>query len=65
MEVKKTITTIFMVPTLGIDKNQAKDNGFINGYCRDGKRDVQYEKAIYLLFKPKDLDKFRGFLDGE
>ena len=28
-------------------------------------RDVQYENAVYLLFKPKDLDKFRDFLDGE
>lgn len=65
MEVKKTITSIFMVPTLGINKELLKDNGFINGYSRDGNRDVQYEGSIYLLFKPKDLDKFRGFLDGE
>ena len=65
MEVKKTITSVFMVPTLEINKELLKDNGFINGYSRDGKRDIQYENSIYLLFKPKDLDKFRGFLDGE
>ena len=65
MDVKKTITTIFMVPTLGIDKNHAKDNGFINGYSKDGSRDVQYENSIYVLFKPEDLDKFRTFLDDE
>ncbi len=65
MEVKKTITSIFMVPTLGINKELLKDNGFINGYSRDGNRDVQYEGSIYLLFKPKSLDKFKGFLDGE
>ena len=65
MEVKKTITSIFMVPTLEINKELLKDNGFINGYSRDGSRDIQYENSIYLLFKPKDLDKFRGFLDGE
>lgn len=65
MEVKKTITSVFMVPTLEINKELLKDNGFINGYSRDGNRDVQYENSIYLLFKPKDLDKFRGFLDGE
>ena len=65
MEVKKTITSIFMVPTLGINKDEAKDNGFINGYCRDGNREIQYEGSIYLLFKPKNLDKFRAFLDGE
>jgi hypothetical protein len=26
---------------------------------------VQYENCIYLLFQPKDLDKFREFLDSE
>ena len=65
MDVKKTITTIFMVPTLGIDKDDIKSNGFINGYSRDGNRDVQYENCIYILFKPKDIDKFKEFLDGE
>ena len=65
MSVKKTITTIFMVPTLGIDKDLVKNNGFINGYSRDGNKDVQYENCIYLLFKPEDLDMFRDFLEGE
>jgi hypothetical protein len=54
-----------MVPTLGINRELLKDNGFINGYCRDSNRDVQYQGSIYLLFKPTDLDKFRNFLDGE
>ena len=54
-----------MVPTLGINKELLTDNGFINGYSRDGNRDVQYDNSIYLLFKPKNLDKFRAFLDGE
>ena len=65
MELKKTITSIFMVPTLNIDKMQLKDNGFLNGYIRDERREVQYENCIYLLFKPNDLDKFKAFLDKE
>ncbi len=64
-EVKKTITTIFMVPTLKIGRETLHNNGFINGYIKDGKKDVQYENCIYLLFKPEDLDKFKDFLDGE
>ena len=64
-EITKTITTIFMVPTLGINKDEAKKNGFLNGYARDSHRDVQYEGCIYLLFKPEDVDDFRDFLDGE
>ena len=64
-DVKKTITSIFMVPTLKIPRGELSDNGFINGYVSDGNREVQYENCIYLLFQPKDLDKFREFLDSE
>ncbi len=65
MDVKKTVTSIFMVPTLKIPRGELQDNGFINGYIKDGSREVQYENCIYLLFHPKDLDKFREFLDSE
>jgi hypothetical protein len=64
-DVKKTITSVFMVPTLQIPRGELQENGFINGYVKDGSREVQYENCIYLLFKPKDLDKFREFLDNE
>ena len=65
MERKHTITSIFIVPTLSIGKEKLLDNGFVNGYIKDGKRDIQYENAVYLLFKPENLDKFRNFLDNE
>lgn len=54
-----------MVPTLGIDRDKLKKNGFINGYSQDGHRDVQYSNSVYLLFQPKDLPRFRTFLDDE
>jgi len=65
MTVEKTITSIFMIPTLKITKENLKDNGFINGYTKDGGRDIQYENSVYVLFKPENLDKFREFLDKE
>jgi len=65
MERKHTITSIFIVPTLSIGKDRLLDNGFVNGYIKDNKRDIQYENAVYLLFKPENLDKFRNFLDNE
>jgi len=65
MEIKKTNTTIFMVPTLKINRDHLYDNGFMNGYIKDVRKDVQYENCIYLLFKPEDIDKFKDFLDGE
>lgn len=65
MERKHTITSIFIVPTLSIGREKLIDNGFVNGYIKDGMRDTQYENAVYILFKPENLDKFRVFLDGE
>jgi hypothetical protein len=65
MKLQKTITTIFMVPTLSISRDKLTTNNFINGYVKDGRREVQYENCIYLLFKPENLDRFRDFLDEE
>lgn len=65
MEFQKTITSIFMVPTLKFSKGELVENGFLNGYSKDAGREVQYKNCIYLLFKPKNIDKFRLFLEKE
>ena len=65
MSIKRTVATIFMVPTLKIKRETLMENGFINGYLSDSRRDVQHINDVYLLFKPTNLDKFREFLDNE
>jgi hypothetical protein len=65
IEKKKNITSIFMVPTLKVDRTSLMENGFINAYVEDSKRQPAYKDAVYLLFQPKDLDKFRQFLEDE
>jgi hypothetical protein len=65
METTKTITTIFIVPIFSIGKEKLTNNGFVNGFIKDSRKDVQYKDSVYLLFKPEDLDKFKVFLDGE
>jgi hypothetical protein len=65
MDVKKTITSIFMIRPLKIDSDLLKENGFINAYSKDSRKDVQYTNCIYVLFKPENVDKFRSFLDDE
>lgn len=65
MALKNTSTSIFIVPTLKIDKNKLRDNNFINAYVKDAKKEVQYENAAYLLFKPDDIIGFRDFVNGE
>jgi hypothetical protein len=54
-----------MVPTLKIPTDKLDSNGFINAYIKDEKREVQYDDVLYLLFHPKDIDKFRPFLLDE
>jgi hypothetical protein len=54
-----------MVPTLKIDRKKMAENNFINAYSKDVKQETQYKDAIYVLFKPEDLDIFRAFLDAE
>jgi hypothetical protein len=54
-----------MVPTLNFSRGILVENGFINGYSKDRSREVQYENCIYLLFRPKNVDKFRIFLEKE
>ena len=64
-EIKKTITSIFMVPSLGIKRDVLHANDFLNGYSKDEMIDEQYENACFLLFRPKNIDRFREFLDSE
>ena len=66
MEGKKTITSIFIVPTVGISREQREKNNYLNGYIKDKIKDMEYgEDSVFLLFRPKDIDKFREFLDEE
>ena len=65
MELKKTISTIFIVPTLKISTDSLNENGFINAYEFDEGQDVPYPNAVYLLFKPRNLHEFRNFLNEE
>lgn len=54
-----------MVPTLKIDRDDLKNNNFVNAYIEDLSRDVQYKDSVYLLFKPNKIDNFRHFLLNE
>lgn len=65
INVKKNVTSIFMVPTLKVNKDYLKESGFINGYVMDAHRDDQYEGCIYMLFRPEDIDIFKEFLQNE
>ena len=63
MEIKKTITSIFFVPTLNINIHILNKHGYINGYIKDSMRDEQYEDCVYVLFKPPDIYAFSIFVE--
>ena len=61
----KTISTIFIAPTLNIPRKDKEENGYLNAYIKDSGREVNYEDAIYLLYQHSDMFKFKKFLDME
>ena len=65
MNLTKTNTSIFMLPTVKLPRGSLGKNGFINAYMKDEISDNNYKDCIYVLFRPKDLDMFKDFLDSE
>lgn len=54
-----------MVPTLGIPNGSLEYHGYLEGYSIDQFRTEQYENAVYLLFKPENIQAFHIFLRSE
>lgn len=54
-----------MFPTLKINKELSRKNGFINAYIDDNNKLDKYLYSIYVLFKPINNDDFKEFLDKE
>lgn len=65
MKISKTITSIFIVPTLEIPKQERINNGYINGYIAETITDVKFEECVFLLFKPIFPSRFRKFVNKE
>lgn len=66
MSLKKTISSIFLVPTLKLNREKLEKCGYLNGYIRDVNRDMNYgENTISLLFHPPNKELFQEFVDAE
>ena len=61
----KTISTIFIAPTLNIPRKDKEENGFLNAYIKDVNKEINYDNALYLLYKPTDMFRFNKFLEEE
>jgi hypothetical protein len=65
LKITKTITTIFMMPTLKIGRIPVIENGFVNAFIRDEVTGTHYDDSIYLLFRPEYPSRYRQFLNRE
>lgn len=67
MNISKNITSIFIVPTLKVSRDELKINGYIMGYIKDLNHSLNYDDnyVVFLLFEPKDLDVFKEFLNSQ
>lgn len=64
MSIAKTVSSIFIAPTV-VPRNSLLEHNCINAYVADDRKDVQYDDSVYLLFRPKNLQKFQDFVDNE
>lgn len=62
---KWTATNLFVVPTLGITRGRLNIFGLENAYIKDEVKGIDYERGVYMLFRPKDTFRFGEFLEEE
>lgn len=62
---RKTYSTIFLLPCLGLDKNILDKFGFVNAYIGDKGWVVDYAKSnpVYLLFEHELDEEFDDFIN--
>jgi hypothetical protein len=63
--VEFTCSTIFLLPSIGLQRKDILKYGFINAYLGDVHHEPDHDMSLYLLFKPQDMDKMQEFLNRE
>lgn len=63
--IKLNCSTIFLLPGIGHQRRQLLKYGFIAAYIDDKNHEPHYRNAVYMLFRPPDMDAFQIFLDNE
>lgn len=62
---KKTNSTIFLLPALGINKDVLNKFGFVNAYIDDAKCEPKYKNSLFLLLEPETSSEFHDFLQEQ
>lgn len=61
----KNCSTIFLLRGVGLDRQSILKHGFISAYIDDINHETHYPHAVYLLYKPKQIDVFEKFIQSE
>lgn len=62
---KISATNLFVVPILGIGREKLLGVGFVEAFVKDELRELEYENAVYLLFRPEKWDEFNVFVEEQ
>lgn len=62
---RKTDTTYFLMPVLGIKREYQDLHNFIDSFLDDIGKQQHYINCIYILYRPTDMDSFQDFLEIE
>lgn len=62
---KKTYSTIFLLPALGVSKETWERYGFVNCYIEDNGHDIRYKNSLYVLLEPEFDEDLRLFIDEQ
>lgn len=58
-------STIFLLPGIGLFKRDIEKQGFLSAYIDDVNHSIHYDNAVYVLYRPDDIDIFQEFLKKE
>lgn len=62
---KISATNLFIVPILGIGREKLLGVGFVEAFIKDELRELEYENAVYLLFRPERWEDFNEFVEEQ
>lgn len=62
---KISATNLFVLPVLGIGREKLLGVGFVEAFIKDELRELEYERAVYLLFRPERWDEFNVFVEEQ
>jgi hypothetical protein len=60
-----TSATLFLLRGIGLKALEMKKIGFINAYIDDIHHEPHYDKSLYLLFKPENIEDLSLFVGQE